>query len=44
MGRRPHVTRGGCWLHNRDLARCARRHGVYDTAFEGVGVRLAADV
>ena len=38
----PHVTRGGCWFHNRDLARCARRHGVYDPGLAGVGLRLAA--
>lgn len=24
-----HVTRGGSWRQHRDLARCARRHGVY---------------
>ena len=24
-----HVTRGGSWRQHRDLARCARRHGIY---------------
>jgi toxoflavin biosynthesis protein ToxD len=34
----PHVTRGGGWNHQRDAARCARRHGLYDDG--PVGVRL----
>jgi toxoflavin biosynthesis protein ToxD len=38
-----HVTRGGAWFHNRDLARCARRHGAFESAFVGVGFRLARD-
>jgi toxoflavin biosynthesis protein ToxD len=40
----PHVTRGGAFHHNRDLARCARRHGAYDSdlAALGMGFRLAA--
>ncbi|NUP53616.1 MAG: SUMF1/EgtB/PvdO family nonheme iron enzyme [Catenulispora sp.] len=40
----PHITRGGAFRHDRDLARCARRHGVYEADFEaiGVGFRLAA--
>ncbi|MEU0273994.1 formylglycine-generating enzyme family protein [Streptomyces sp. NPDC006307] len=40
----PHVTRGGSFRHDRDLARCARRHGVYerDLAALGVGFRVAA--
>ncbi|WP_328535123.1 formylglycine-generating enzyme family protein [Streptomyces sp. NBC_00344] len=40
----PHVTRGGAFRHDRDLARCARRHGAYeqDLAAIGVGIRLAA--
>nr|WP_030252507.1 SUMF1/EgtB/PvdO family nonheme iron enzyme [Streptacidiphilus jeojiense] len=40
----PHVTRGGSFRHDRDLARCARRHGAYerDLAAIGVGFRLAA--
>lgn len=38
----PHVTRGGAWYHHRDLARCARRHGVYHR-YDGVGLRLASD-
>ena len=40
----PHVTRGGAFRHDRDLARCARRHGAYerDLAAIGVGLRLAA--
>ncbi len=25
----PHVTRGGSYVHHRDLARCARRHALY---------------
>ncbi|MFJ2103477.1 formylglycine-generating enzyme family protein [Streptomyces microflavus] len=40
----PHITRGGAFCHDRDLARCARRHGVYerDLSAIGVGFRLAA--
>ncbi|MBC9711142.1 SUMF1/EgtB/PvdO family nonheme iron enzyme [Streptomyces sp. TRM66268-LWL] len=40
----PHVTRGGAYRHDRDLARCARRHGAYerDLAAIGVGFRVAA--
>jgi toxoflavin biosynthesis protein ToxD len=40
----PHITRGGSFRHDRDLARCARRHGAYeqDLAAIGVGFRLAA--
>lgn len=40
----PHVTRGGSFRHDRDLARCARRHGAYerDLTEIGVGFRLAA--
>jgi toxoflavin biosynthesis protein ToxD len=34
----PHVTRGGGWNHQRDAARCARRHGLYDDG--PVGMRL----
>jgi len=34
-----HLTRGGAWFHERDLARCARRHGVYGD-LRGVGFRL----
>lgn len=37
----PHITRGGSWQHDRDLARCARRHGAYDPTLSGVGFRLA---
>ena len=37
-----HVTRGGSWIHHRDLARCARRHGAYGADLRGVGFRLAA--
>nr|WP_325176512.1 SUMF1/EgtB/PvdO family nonheme iron enzyme [Streptomyces sp. BSE6.1] len=39
-----HITRGGAFRHDRDLARCARRHGAYeaDLAAIGVGFRLAA--
>lgn len=38
------VARGGAFRHDRDLARCARRHGAYeeDLAAIGVGFRLAA--
>lgn len=36
----PHVTRGGGYVHHRDLARCARRHGVY-AAEDPTGLRLA---
>jgi formylglycine-generating enzyme required for sulfatase activity len=35
----PHITRGGSWRHHRDLARCARRHGVYPGGL-GAGFRL----
>ncbi|MFE3829833.1 formylglycine-generating enzyme family protein [Streptomyces sp. NPDC059092] len=35
-----HVTRGGSWRHNRDLARCARRHGAYDPIPHDTGFRL----
>ncbi|MEU3526400.1 formylglycine-generating enzyme family protein [Streptomyces sp. NPDC038707] len=40
----PHITRGGAFRHDRDLARCARRHGAYEPDLEaiGVGFRLAA--
>ncbi|MDI3422240.1 formylglycine-generating enzyme family protein [Streptomyces luteolus] len=40
----PHITRGGAFRHDRDLARCARRHGAYeeDLVAIGVGFRLAA--
>jgi formylglycine-generating enzyme required for sulfatase activity len=35
----PHITRGGGFNHHRDLARCARRHGLY-APFHGAGCRL----
>lgn len=38
----PHVTRGGGFIHNRDLARCARRHGVF-APVRGVGFRLVLE-
>lgn len=40
----PHITRGGAFRHDRDLARCAWPHGAYerDLAAIGVGFRLAA--
>ncbi|NUR29003.1 MAG: formylglycine-generating enzyme family protein [Catenulispora sp.] len=40
----PHITRGGAFRHDRDLARCARRHGAYEQDLRaiGVGFRLAA--
>lgn len=34
-----HVTRGGSYQHCRDLARCARRHGVYPP-LTGAGFRV----
>ncbi|MFJ6612596.1 formylglycine-generating enzyme family protein [Streptomyces sp. NPDC091289] len=39
-----HITRGGAFRHDRDLARCARRHGAYeaDLSAIGVGFRPAA--
>jgi toxoflavin biosynthesis protein ToxD len=37
----PHVTRGGSPFHARDLARCARRHGLYEG--RGAGFRLVTD-
>ncbi|MFA3876772.1 formylglycine-generating enzyme family protein [Streptomyces sp. MMCC 100] len=39
-----HISRGGAFRHDRDLARCARRHGAYeaDLAAIGMGFRLAA--
>lgn len=42
----PHVSRGGSFRHDRDLARCARRHGAYeaDLAAIGMGFRVAAQV
>lgn len=42
----PHITRGGCFRHDRDLARCARRHGAYeaDLAAIGIGFRVAAPI
>jgi hypothetical protein len=36
----PHATRGGTFRQDRDLSRCARRHGLYD-AFDAAGFRLA---
>jgi toxoflavin biosynthesis protein ToxD len=39
----PHVTRGGGFLHNRDLARCARRHGAYPPV-HGAGFRLVGSL
>lgn len=39
----PHVTRGGDWAHDRDLARCARRHAVYPPR-RGAGFRVASSV
>lgn len=37
-----HVTRGGRFTQDRDLARCARRHSLYDDQV-GAGVRLVLD-
>jgi formylglycine-generating enzyme required for sulfatase activity len=42
LGWDPHVTRGGGFIHNRDLARCARRHGSFGS-FRAVGFRLVLD-
>lgn len=39
----PHITRGGDYRHHRDLARCARRHGLY-TPRTGAGFRIARSV
>jgi hypothetical protein len=38
------TTPVGSFRHDRDLARCARRHGAYEPDLEaiGVGFRLAA--
>ncbi len=36
-----HITRGGGYIHCKDLARCARRHGVYEPG-GGAGFRVAA--
>ncbi|HEY3872157.1 MAG TPA: SUMF1/EgtB/PvdO family nonheme iron enzyme [Actinocrinis sp.] len=40
-----HMTRGGAFHHARDLARCARRHGVYEGSAtgRGAGIRLVVD-
>jgi toxoflavin biosynthesis protein ToxD len=38
----PHVTRGGGFIHNRDLARCARRHGVFAPT-RGAGFRVVLE-
>jgi formylglycine-generating enzyme required for sulfatase activity len=35
----PHITRGGGFLHHRDLARCARRHALY-SPMRGAGFRV----
>ncbi len=36
----PHITRGGSFRQHRDLARCSRRHSVYEPE-KGAGFRLA---
>jgi toxoflavin biosynthesis protein ToxD len=38
----PHITRGGGFMHHRDLARCARRHALYPP-MRGAGFRLVRD-
>lgn len=38
----PHVTRGGGFIHGRDLARCARRHGLFPPS-HGAGFRLVLE-
>jgi toxoflavin biosynthesis protein ToxD len=35
----PYVTKGGGYMHARDLARCDRRHGIYATG-EPLAIRL----
>ncbi|MGA8726924.1 MAG: SUMF1/EgtB/PvdO family nonheme iron enzyme [Acidimicrobiales bacterium] len=35
----PHITRGGGYMHHRDLARCARRHAIYPP-LTGAAIRL----
>jgi hypothetical protein len=35
----PYITKGGGYMHARDLARCDRRHGVYAEG-EPLAVRL----
>ncbi|MFF2807050.1 formylglycine-generating enzyme family protein [Streptomyces sp. NPDC058000] len=35
------IVRGGSFTRKGDLARCRRRHGLYDRAFYAVGFRLA---
>ncbi|MGW0230604.1 formylglycine-generating enzyme family protein [Actinopolymorpha singaporensis] len=35
----PYITKGGSYLHARDLARCDRRHGIYSPG-EPLGIRL----
>lgn len=37
----PHVTRGGSFRHRRDLARCSRRHALYDDE-HGATFRVAS--
>ncbi|MER5768726.1 formylglycine-generating enzyme family protein [Streptomyces sp. NPDC001985] len=38
------IARGGSFTRRGDLARCRRRHGLYDRAFYAVGFRLAETV
>jgi formylglycine-generating enzyme required for sulfatase activity len=38
----PYLTKGGGYMHARDLARCDRRHGIY-TADEPLGIRIVVD-
>ncbi|MFL6110925.1 MAG: formylglycine-generating enzyme family protein [Catenulispora sp.] len=38
------IVRGGSFTRRGDLARCRRRHGLYDRAFYAVGFRLAESV
>jgi formylglycine-generating enzyme required for sulfatase activity len=38
------ITRGGSFTRQGELARCRRRHGLYDRAFYAVGFRLAESV
>jgi formylglycine-generating enzyme required for sulfatase activity len=39
----PYITKGGGFMHARDLARCGRRHGIYANG-EPLAIRLVWDV
>jgi formylglycine-generating enzyme required for sulfatase activity len=38
----PYITKGGGFMHARDLARCDRRHGIYSVG-EPLAIRLVID-